>query len=337
MKISPLSQGTGTPSAQVGDVTTSRTSPDRLAAAKAIASGQERPPATDSQVDRIQQNVRRIKMKTQVSPDREILPAINEDNIAADPGLTTETQGPISHSTEETTEVTEETKPLSPQFAALAKQKRALQVKERELLEREKALASRTTTDGVPDFMSRLKSEPLSVLDEAGALDSPEFYNALTERIMNGNNPQAAEIKRLQAKLEALETGFDTKLTDRDNQAKQQALGEMRKEANVLVKADDAYKYTRAMGKTEEAVKLIEAVYDKDGEILDVSEALRLIEAECKKDYEAYSKVLTPTPQSTQPQRQQDTGIKTLTNRDGARPQLDRRARALAAFHGTKR
>src|SRR5271170_7345891 len=128
MKISPLAQG-----ASVAP-TIGQTDPGKIERAKAIAAGQEPPPSSgDSQVDRTQANIKKIKMKTQVSTNRHELPI--EEVAQETPVAEIPTADVV-----EPAQVVEETKPLSPQFVALAKKQRALQVKERELFQREEAL-----------------------------------------------------------------------------------------------------------------------------------------------------------------------------------------------------
>ena len=67
------------------------------------------------------------------------------------------------------------------------------------------------------------------------------------------------------------------------------------------------------------------------------SEAMNLIESELREDAKRFAKLLgnEPTPQ-TPAQAAPTQQIKTLTNKDSARPQSNRRQRALAAFLGQK-
>lgn len=325
MKISPV-QGSGVPGQGLGAVSTERTSPDRIAAAKAIAAG-EKPIQVyrseqhlDPQAERIQ-NIRKIKMRTQVSPDRDLTEIVTEPD-AEDP------QGAIPDSTEASD--VDATKPLSPQFAALAKQKRALQVKEREIQDREKALAEKSTTDGGSDVMARIKSDPLSVLSEAGV-----SYDQLTEAILNGQSGMNPELQKLQAKIDALEKGIDSKLTDRDVQAKQQVLKEMRKEVDLLSSQGEEFKHVRATRSQDDVIRLIDQTYEKTGEVLDPSEALALVEEDLRTELQKLQSALTPTEKAAMPPQQQNPQMRTLTNRDTARPQMSRRDRMIAAMNGT--
>lgn len=302
---------------------------DRLANAKAIAAGQTQPePPLDPQVARLQNNLKRIKMRTQVSPDR-----IEESPLPPEPEATTPTevttQSAISDTSVEAP-AADEIKPLSPQFAALARQRRALQ-QERAKFEQEKAEHAKTATGALD--MARLKSEPLRVLEEAGVT-----YEQLTDAILAGSsNPAASEIKALKAEIEALKSGVDSKFTERDTQAEQQVLSEIKREAEGLVASSDEYKYTRAMKKAPDASRLIHEHWKKTGEVWDTSYALELIEAECKKEYDALMNALADREQK---ERNDDLrqvkpqGMRTLTNKDTARPQMSRRDRMIAAFRG---
>lgn len=330
MKVSPLSQGTGAPGVDIGAVSLGRVAPDKIAAAKAIASGETPtrsapPQSQDPQVERM----RKIKMRTQVSPDRAI------EEMAEEPSPMAEPQSPISPIDESV--ASEETKPLSPQFAALAKQRRALQI-ERAKFEQDKAQAASATTDGSSVSIDRIKQDPMRVLREIGVT-----YDDLTQAVLNDqHNPEIAELK---AEIKALKEGVDKNFVDRDTQAEQQVLAEMRREANQLVSQGDTFEMVRATGMTPKAIELIHRTYKQTGEIMDVSEALGLIEDDLINQNLKLAQLpklqsrlvpAQPPPQTQQPQR--ETGMRTLTNRDNARPvATDRRSRALAAALNMKR
>lgn len=226
----------------------------------------------------------------------------------------------------ETIQEPEATGPLSPQFAALAKQRRALQVKERALQEREKQLSS-PGQESIP--LSRLKSEPLSVLLESGVT-----YEQLTEEILkHQGNP---EIRALKTELNSLKEGIDQKWTQRDQQAEQQVLAEMRSEASKLVAQDDDFELIRETRSVPDVMDLIERTYRQSGEVLDIREACQLVEDELFKETQRLAKTkkvssqFGPVQQQLQPQR----GFRTLTNRDTATAPMSAKARALAAFRG---
>jgi hypothetical protein len=226
----------------------------------------------------------------------------------------------------------EETRPLSPQFAALAKQRRALQVKERELAEREKAM----TGQAQPGLdMAQLKANPLSVLEQAGVT-----YDQLTEAILanqNGITPEIVALKNeLKAEIKAIKDGVDGQNT----QAEKQVLAEMQREATRLASAGDEYEMVRETRSIPDVMKLIERTYREQGEVLDVAEAMQLVEDELIKESMRIAQIkkvqsrLAPPPPPPQPQNNQRP-TRTLTNRDTSRAVMSAKARAVAAFNGT--
>ena len=224
----------------------------------------------------------------------------------------------------------EDTQPISPQMAALAKQRRALQA-ERQAFEREKAeraAASQSAT--VP--IDRLKSDPLSVLMESGVT-----YEQLTEAILKSPQRVSPELHALKQEIDALKEGVDKRFTETASQQEQQVLAEMRREADQLA-ADDAFELVRATKSVPHVMQLIERTYRETGEVLDVKEAMSLVESELEKDIlqrASLKKVQAKLGQfAPQSQPQQVRGMRTLTNRDTASVPLSAKARALAAFHG---
>jgi hypothetical protein len=240
---------------------------------------------------------------------------------------------PISDNNETKTEGVEEvTQPLSPQLAAVARQRRALQVKERELKERERALEAKSQgSDQITT--ARLKSDPLGVLQEAGVT-----YDQLTEAILAGqNNP---EMRALKAELDALKSGIDTKFSERERQAEEQVKLEMAREASQIVAQGDEFELVRATESVPDVIRLIESVYRESGELLNVNEALKLVEDELfarnqkllglKKMQGLFAKQQAETQPQLRPQ-----GMRTLTNKDTASVPMSAKQRALAAFYGT--
>lgn len=274
-------------------------------------------PVADPQAARIQ-SVRSLRMNTNATPGLSPAPA---ETLA------------ISDTVDPAEATVEATQPLSPQFAALARQRRALQVKERELADREKALSSQSPAQGDGIDLARLKSEPLSVLLENGVT-----YDQLTEAILANQEGSGPELQALKAELAALKEGVDKRFTDKDTQAEQAVLAEMTKEATKLVAEGDAFELVRETGSIPQVMELIEKTYRKTGEVLDVQEALQLVEDELITEslkLAALKKVqgrLQPEPPpAPQPQQRQ---MRTLTNRDTAAVPMSRKERALLAFTG---
>jgi hypothetical protein len=321
MKISAIPSGMGgQPGVDLAGINVGRTaSPEKLAAAKAIAAGETPIKVTqieDPQLKRTQESVRRIKMRTQ--------------NNAIEPIATTESAKP---DTIEQTAAVEVTKPISPQLAELAKQRRALQVKERELAEREKAI-----TPGTPDLMARLKAEPLSVLQESGLLNDQAFYDAFTAHLLGNQSGVNPEIQALKAELKALKEGVDKSFQTQEERQEEAALTEMLYEAEALAKDGEAYEMIRSRDAFDRVLRLIHGTYKKTGRVMDVADAMNKVEQEVLDEALKLANInkvrgrLAPT-QALKQQPQERT-LTTLTNRDGAAVPLSRKARAMAAFRG---
>lgn len=227
--------------------------------------------------------------------------------------------------------VTEATEPLSPELADLAKKRRFLQVKEKELADREKALSTAPTKVTGIDA-AKLKSDPIGVL-----LDNGVTYDQLTEAVLARQG--STETRALKAEIDALKADFDKRLTDKDAQVEQQVLAELSKDAKRLTAQGDTFELVKLGGHEKDAVELVRRIYRESGEMVDIVEALTLIENELLDDAlkitaakKVQSKIVpAPAPQPPQQQRQ----MRTLTNRDTASVPLTAKQRALAAFNGT--
>jgi hypothetical protein len=333
MKISPI-VGTGVPSAQVNGVE-GTISPSRMERAKQIAQGLDPVVVPDQsgneQVDRL--NTRRIKMKTNVSTNR-------QDVI--EPETLVQESLDISDTTEPAV-VAEETKPLSPQFAALAKAKRALQI-EKANFEKEKAELTQKPSVNTGDYISKadLLSKPLSVLMENGVT-----YDQLTEAIIAQQSGATPEINALRAELKALKEDLGNQFTTRDQQAEQQVLADIQREIIETVKAKPEQYEAIREAKAEKVVKdLIHRTWKTTGEVLDTEKAIELVENQLIDEALPFAKLskvqkrLTPA-QAAQVEVQLPTPkpntkvMRTLTNRDTASPIMDKRQRAIAAMQGT--
>jgi len=325
MKVTPLASG-GTPGTDLAGVSIGRTaSPEKLERAKNIAQGitiTESDTPVAAEVSQSTKNIRRIRMNTNATTNRPI-----ETQTAP------EEQEIPTADTSEAQPVVEDTQPLSPQFAALARQRRALQAKEREIADRERALSSTPASAGTAEFVAKLKSNPLSVLQEHGVT-----YDQLTEAILANQSGITPEIQALKEEIKALKEGVDKTFSDKDTQAERQVLAEIRRETERLAAEGDAYEMVRATDSHSDVVDLIHRTYKETGEILDTKEAMQLVEDELIKDAlkivntsKIKGRLTAPLPSQQQPSQRQ---IKTLTNRDTARPVLDRRSRAIAAALG---
>lgn len=226
----------------------------------------------------------------------------------------------------------EATQEVSPQIAALAKHKRALQVKERELAEKEKALE--TKSQGRAELEQRVKAgQALSVLEDLGIT-----YDQLTNELLGKQS--TPDFNKFQ---EELLKKVDERFAAKDTGQEEAVFSHIQRNVDKLTASDD-YPFVKEEKAQGKVLELIKRAWHEDGEVLDEDEAIGLIEAELREKAKSYARLLEAkiikepeptTPAAAEPSQKQ-VGIKTLTNRDSARPQSNRRQRALAAFLGQK-
>lgn len=237
---------------------------------------------------------------------------------------------------------------LSPHFAALARKERQFRRAQQEFKAAQEAW-KKQQGDFIP--RSSLQTDPLKTLSEAGV-----SYDRLVELQLGqpAHDPQAhlqQEIEDLKAQLAASKTEWKSAEEQRDVQAREQAVGAIKQDVELLVEADPAYETIKATKSHHEVVDLITKVFDAEGIMLSVEEAARQVEellvektAEQVKLYSELSKIkskLAPPaeepPQQAyaarmherQPPSQQP---KTLTNAQGVQRPLSPTERAIQAF-----
>ncbi len=288
------------------------------------------------------EKLKKIRMKTQVTPTpRDYVP---EDAPAPAAAQAADN----SDAGEPGTAGTEETKPLSPQFAALAKAKRAAQVKEAELLAREERLkAAETGERFTPEQLKeRIKGNALEFILEHGG-----SYDQLTNEVlksMEGGGPALTKVEQdLRTELKTLRdelSEYKKTQTDSKTSETDRSIARMQTQADQIIATDDAYQLIRETNSNSEVSDLIKRVLKEDGEVLSVKDALDLIENDLLEESLKFARIKKVQSQLTQQQTQaspgQDGGrspqLRTLSNRDTASPIIDRKARAIAAFHGKK-
>ncbi len=322
MKISPVTGMT-----TIAPTSNTGLSAEKLARLKAVAAG-EVPKEEEVQEKPKFSGQPTIKMKTNRTVNREMPVAEAEAPI-------TEPETPASatsDASEQVSAVEEATQPLNPQLAAIAKQRRALQ-QERQAFEKEKELLVGNTR---ADLEAKLKTNALSTLQELGVT-----YDQLTNEILASQGGIAPEIQALKAEIKALKEGVDKTLSDKDIAAEQAVLKEMRRNVDHLASQGEEFELIRAKRAEPDVIELIHRTWKQNGEILDEAEAMKLIEEELLNESLVLAKLkkvqgkLTPTePLKLQEEMPVKTGMKTLTNRDSAKPLMDRRQRAIAAALG---
>lgn len=324
MKISPV---VGTPT--INQPSSTGLSPEKLQRLKMMASGKQQAAETTEEPVVIAQKEpasnKTIKMQTNKTP--ETIAAPQETAPAEVDGVESTQENAISDADVQTKPATEAIQQVSPQVAALAKQKRALQVKERELAEKEKALSAPGQSRA--ELEQKVKSgQALSVLQDLGIT-----YDQLTNELLgNQNAPDFTNVKE-----EILKT-VDERLAGKDAAQEEAVFSYMQRNVDKL-SGSDQYPFVKADGAQDKVMDLIRRAWKEDGEVMDEEEALALIEEQLKEKYKGFAKLLKEPEQTTQAAAEtspKQPGIKTLTNKDSARPPMNRRQRALAAALGQK-
>jgi hypothetical protein len=261
----------------------------------------------------------------------------------------------------------EEPKPdkaLEAQYNQLARRERALRAKaqqqEAAIKAREAALAakeSELTAKGNSyntGYVSKdaLKANPLGVLAEAGLSYDEVVQAALNQQPIDPR--MEATISKLEAKIKQLEEANEStskSMTAQQQAAYDAAVNQISLDVKSLVKSDPSFETIRATRSENDVVDLIKQTYEKDGQLLSVEEASQMVEDYLIEEAMKLTKIgkiksrLSAPAQAAKPQAQEQTrqsnppkqtqpGIRTLTNSTGTTRQLSAKERAILAFKG---
>lgn len=202
--------------------------------------------------------------------------AMPEPSPAAVVSPATSTSGMTPPAAEATSE------PVSPHFAALSRKERQVRQAQQDLKAREEAFAAKQA-EYVPK--ERLTSETLKTLAEAGIP-----YDRLVELQLAQANPDPNQqlvdkITQLEEKLAKVDKTFE----ERDTLQEQQALTQIKRDAQLLVESDPAYETIAATNSVDAVVSLIHKVFKAEGEILSVEEAAQAVEEKLlEREYQRY-------------------------------------------------
>lgn len=265
-------------------------------------------------------------------------------------------------STKASEATTDEKPPLSAQYAQLARKEKALRAQmqklkaEQDAFKREQEAANRVQTQpATPAAVDpnkfidkqKLAEDPWAVLNDIGI-----SYDQLTQQALNQPSAESLELRReikaLKSELQGIKgESENTKKSFEENQKKtyEQTLNQLRYETKQLVSADPAYEAIQASGAVEDVVELIKRTFEEEGRLLSVEEAARDVEEYLVEEAIKFAKLnkiqqrlKTPSPQpASQKQeqaKQQQQGVKTLTNSVGVSRQLTAKERAILAFKG---
>lgn len=325
MKISPV---IGAPT--IPQPSSSGRSSEALDRIRAIATGKPLPePIEEDKAKKLANQLQTITMNTNKTVLRDGLPpeSSSESQIIPTDELAKPDSG-ISDTTVQANEVSEATQPISPQLAALARERRALQVEKKALVDREKSIADEARAQ----IISQLKVKPLGLMQEHGVT-----YDQLTQELLgNQINP---EVEALKAEIKALKEGVDEKFSASETKHNEQNVHYVANKLDALLDQNDEFELLKeADGKVEIVSRIIDH-YEKTGVERNVADVAKEYQEELYAELARYAKLkqvqgrLMPT-EPLQPQPQTQQGMRTLTNKDTARPQMDRKQRAILAMQG---
>lgn len=235
--------------------------------------------------------------------------------------------------------------PSADRFAQLARKEKALRAQARQLQEQQRSMQEQLTKSQ-SEWKERVKSDPLTLLAEAGLT-----HDDITNLLLN-SKPEDVELKRIKSELQALKSSQEeqfTKIQESQKAAYEQAVKQVRREVDILVNSNDAYETIKATNSQDAVVELIKQTYDEDGVLLSAEEASSMVEEYLTDEAMSLAKLKkiqsklvpqepsTPALETQQAQKPQVT-TRTLTNTISASSKplsaKDRRERAIMAFKG---
>lgn len=216
---------------------------------------------------------------------------------------------------------------FSKKFSALSRKERQLKAQEKAVQAKLKEIEERESKskEAPVDIISRLKKEPLKVLEESGL-----SLQQLAEMALNEGKPTAEMLisekeKAIQARIDALESKLQQKEKDAEEQRLQAAIDGFKNQIQDVVSKNENYELIRAQDASDLVYDVISAHHEETGEILDINKAAELVESHLLEEAKKHlnlSKIKTLL-QSTQPVQQKPATSskpvsKTLTNTSAA-------------------
>jgi len=178
---------------------------------------------------------------------------------------------------------------LSPQYVALARKEKQLRKAQLELKAAQDAW-KQEQANYIPK--QQLTSDTLKVLSEAGITPDKLVELQLNQAAQDPNQALLDKITQLEAKLNGITDPENGTLAQRDKQASDQAVAQIRSDVKLLVDSNPTYGTIKSEGNTEDVVSLIISVFNEEGIILDVEEAATLVEDKlADKLYQRYEKI----------------------------------------------
>lgn len=176
---------------------------------------------------------------------------------------------------------------LSPEYAKFAKMEKSfrskVQAREEELKKREEALKAKESEYGA-NYIQKSKISELFQTDSQRALKELGLSgDTLTNALLNQPSPQDQMIQELKSEIAALKGVPDqTKkmFEDRDKQAYDSAVHQIRTDVKSLVSDDPAFEVIKRSGLEEEVVSRIIKNYEENQTLLNPEQAAKIVEDE---------------------------------------------------------
>lgn len=233
---------------------------------------------------------------------------------------------------------------LSPQYVALARKERQLRKAQQDLKAAQDAW-KQEQANYIPK--QQLTSDTLKVLADAGITADKLVELQINQAAPDPNQALLDRISQLETQLNGITDPETGSLAQRDKQAYDQAVSQIKSDATLLVDSNPAYETIKSEGRTDDVVELITSVFNEEGIILDVEEAAGLVEAKLVdnlyKQYEKMSKYekikarlgkqseSTAEANTEQQSPKSQHQVNTLTNKGSSSRPLSARDRAVLA------
>lgn len=234
--------------------------------------------------------------------------------------------------------------PLSSKYAELAKREKILrnkiQAREEALKTREAAIQAKEA-EYASSYVPKSKIKELFKNDPYQAMKDFDISgDELTQGLLNQPSPEARQIQQLQAKLTAMEENLgktQNTFKERDEQARQQALNQIKMDVKRLIETDEAFDTVKNTNSEDEVVAYLEKKFNETGELIPIEQAAAAVEQELIEELFKYSQLKkiqekfkapaevkaettksVPTPSKTLAHAQVSSGSKSMGPRERA-------------------
>ncbi len=228
-----------------------------------------------------------------------------------------------------------------PKLEVFARKEKQLRAQQRQLQAEKQAWEAERTkyqTEYMPK--SRLTEDPIGVLSESG-IGLDKLSELLLNTPASANDPTIRALKAEIASIKASQEQAKQQTQEAVTQQYQQAIKQISNEVKLLVDSDSQFNAVKSMGMQEAVTELIEQTFNKEGYLMDISDAAKKVEEFLRSEHTKVQNALNPPAPVSAPAKPAVTsqGIKTLTNsvsqQVSKRPSdREKRERAIAAFYG---